>query len=790
MATPYKLRCVILGHEKDVRAVVPTILPEGGILSGSRDVTARIWAPNEMDPGFHEGHLMRGHSNFISSVCVLPPDDQYPHGIILTGSNDSTILAYTLSSPEPAFKLTGHTNTVCALVGGKFGTILSGSWDMTARVWLKEKCVMTLSGHEAAVWAVAIMPTQGLMLTGSADKTIKLWKAGKCQITFRGHDDCVRGLAVLQGQEFLSCSNDSTVRRWLTTGDCLSVCYGHQNFVYSIAALPDGQDFVSCSEDRTLRVWKGGESVQTIPHPCQSIWTVCTLANGDIVSGGSDGCVRVFTRAPERMASVEDQQAYEAEVAAATVPAQLGDIKMDELAGPEALVNPGRKDGQTKMIKRNDKVELYHWDASESEWKKIGDVVGSSQDKEQASSKTMYEGKEYDYVFNVDIQDGVPPLKLPFNITEDPWFAAQKFIEKNQLSQLFLDQVANFIVENTKGVTLGQGQPVNSDPFTGGNRYIPGSGGDNAGTTQGSNPFTSGVRNVPIPDTTQQFMPHGADPFTGGASYKPQGNTTAQTNGNIQSATNQYFPQKTYLTFDTANLDQIIAKMKTFNEMIDDSMKVAVSAIDGLQALTSGGVLTTENLATLQHLLTWPQNYSFPVLDILRIAVRLHSVNENLANVKFLEQVQSHWTEDNLPANQMLSLRTVCNLFSQTPGEQLNLAHRNKLLSAAKNCSKSTNKNVQIALATLVMNFAVPFCGKSDLEAKAEILSAASAFLRPDMDNEAIFRILVCVGTLLWNDEEVRVLADSLQIKDFLSNLQTSAVKKVSECCTLLLKIV
>lgn len=48
--------------------------------------------------------------------------------------------------------------------------------------------------------------------------------------------------------------------------------------------------------------------------------------------------------------------------------------------------------------------------------------------------------------------------------------------------------------------------------------------------------------------------------------------------------------------------------MKTFNEMIDDSMKVAVSAIDGLQALTSGGVLTTENLATLQHLLTWPQS--------------------------------------------------------------------------------------------------------------------------------------------------------------------------------------
>lgn len=31
--------------------------------------------------------------------------------------------------------------------------------------------------------------------------------------------------------------------------------------------------------------------------------------------------------------------------------------------------------------------------------------------------KQLYQGKEYDYVFDVDIQDGVPPLKLPYNVT-------------------------------------------------------------------------------------------------------------------------------------------------------------------------------------------------------------------------------------------------------------------------------------------------------------------------------------------------------------------------------------
>ena len=68
----------------------------------------------------------------------------------------------------------------------------------------------------------------------------------------------------------------------------------------------------------------------------------------------------------------------------------------------------------------------------------------------------------------MDIKEGAPPLKLPFNISEDPWMAAQKFLNKNNLSQLFLDQVANFIVENTKGVTLGTGSnQAYCDPFTG-----------------------------------------------------------------------------------------------------------------------------------------------------------------------------------------------------------------------------------------------------------------------------------------------------------------------------------
>lgn len=46
-----------------------------------------------------------------------------------------------------------------------------------------------------------------------------------------------------------------------------------------------------------------------------------------------------------------------------------------------------------------------------NQWQKIGEVV----DAIGSGRKQLYEGKEYDYVFDVDIQDGVPPLKLPYN---------------------------------------------------------------------------------------------------------------------------------------------------------------------------------------------------------------------------------------------------------------------------------------------------------------------------------------------------------------------------------------
>lgn len=69
------------------------------------------------------------------------------------------------------------------------------------------------------------------------------------------------------------------------------------------------------------------------------LWLTCS-------SNHSDGIIRVFTEAEDRMASAEDLQAFEDELSKATIDPKtgdLGDIKVEDLPGREHLDEPGIK---------------------------------------------------------------------------------------------------------------------------------------------------------------------------------------------------------------------------------------------------------------------------------------------------------------------------------------------------------------------------------------------------------------------------------------------------------------
>lgn len=289
--------------------------------------------------GYTEAVTLKGHTNFVSSVCVINPYQKYPEGLILTGSNDNNICVYVPGEEEPVHRIKAHQNTVCNLrTGNEEGTFLSSSWDLTAKLWHLDKPDeprLTLTSHTAAVWCVADF-ANGSIVSGSADKLVIVWnRNGTILHKLSGHTDCVRGICVIKETEFLSCANDATVRHWdVLRGVCLGTYCGHSNYIYGIvSSVYKGELRVFTSgEDRTVRIWHNGDVKQTITLPAQSVWCVDLLPNGDIVTGASDGVVRIFSNDPERYADAETLQQYDEAVASTKLNAEqeLGGIKISE----------------------------------------------------------------------------------------------------------------------------------------------------------------------------------------------------------------------------------------------------------------------------------------------------------------------------------------------------------------------------------------------------------------------------------------------------------------------------
>ena len=205
------------------------------------------------------------------------------------------------------------------------------------------------------------------------------------------------------------------------------------------------------------------------------------MPNETIAVTCSDGTIRIFTHHEKLMASASEQEEYERELSQFAIPIKsdeiMSQIDRTKLPGIEALTQPGSKDGQTLMCNNsNGEVEVHQWSGADKKWVKIGVAVGSSSGSGGKRQKTSYLGKEYDFVFDIDMDDTTASkLKLPYDLSEDPYMAAQKFIYAHELSQMFLDQIAQFIITNTKGETITSQQSTYVDPFTGAGAYTAGS---------------------------------------------------------------------------------------------------------------------------------------------------------------------------------------------------------------------------------------------------------------------------------------------------------------------------
>ncbi|KAK3366836.1 WD40-repeat-containing domain protein [Lasiosphaeria ovina] len=794
----FKLSAQLKGHSGDVRAVS---FPAANVaLSASRDHTVCLWRKTaDNPPAFEPTVVNRGHG-FMNSLTFMRPSSKYPDGLIISGGQDPIIdvkKATANESQNAEHLLVGHGNNVCALDASPKGTwAVSGSWDGRAIIWMADtwqptKELLHLGGDARSVWAV-LAYDENIVITASADTNIRIFDLRKANNTNEvapvrtlSTDAVVRALCKLpsgfkghpSGADFASAGNDNIIRLWKLNGTEVGTLHGHESFIYSLASLPETAEIVSSGEDRTLRIWRGSECIQTITHPAISVWSVAVCPeNGDIISGASDNVARIFSRSSERTADPDVIAHFEESVRASAIPQQqLGESINKEKLNPKSWLatHSGSKDGQVVTVKEDDgSIGAYQWSSGQQQWIHVGTVVDNTG---SSGVKVPYNGKEYDYVFDVDIEEGKPTLKLPYNLAQNPYDAATKFLNDNDLPMTYIESVARFITENTKGATIGQTTEAPSDdPMGTESRYRPG-------------------KSAP---TVKKALPH-----------------------------------TVYVALTQARLEPATKRLKTVNERLGKAGHKDIilnpdgeASLDALREILTGAGTETKlgssaaNLKGFETILfvvitQWPYADRLPGLDLLRclsvfpsaasfahhrlgnlVSVALRSVFDTDAPVDadttIAELVNKTDSAQLNPNVVMMSLRVVVNLFSTEQGRKLVLGEARDVLRVMGRIVGldgqapigTENLNLQIALTSAAFNYA---CMAYNERTKAlvdpgslgQLCKILERVVSKQSDSEVLFRSLMAVGMILVAGGQPRELAKSLGVQKWISE----AGKKATE---------
>ncbi|MEH1860932.1 MAG: serine/threonine-protein kinase [Nostoc sp.] len=140
------------------------ISPNGYVASGSWDTTIKVWPKSTLT-----GHLERVSSVAISSNVQ----------IVVSASEDKTIIVWNLNTGEQIYTLSGHSDAVnCVAISPDSQTVVSGSDDEKIKVWnlSNGQEIYTVNGHLDGVNALVFSPDGQILVSGGKDTTIKVWR--------------------------------------------------------------------------------------------------------------------------------------------------------------------------------------------------------------------------------------------------------------------------------------------------------------------------------------------------------------------------------------------------------------------------------------------------------------------------------------------------------------------------------------------------------------------------------------------------------------------------------------
>jgi WD40 repeat protein len=244
--------CIRTIEEPNLRLM--TALPNGTFASCSYDGQIKVWKYADQDLLCIQKLYIEGYAYF-SKLAALSNNNLVCSAF--RGNDHIIILDYGDEYKISSCLKQDEVDCLACLDGGEFA---SGSGDHI-KLWdtgMKPCNYKCLTGHTSSVYCLMFSSKYKLLYSGANDHFIMIWdyNAGyECIKTIEAHNNSITRLILLPNGFFASGSSDNYIKFWDRNNNCVNRLFGGKNYISSLLFLKNYRIISASSEEHIIKIY-------------------------------------------------------------------------------------------------------------------------------------------------------------------------------------------------------------------------------------------------------------------------------------------------------------------------------------------------------------------------------------------------------------------------------------------------------------------------------------------------------------------------------------------------------